>query len=237
LQLRAPDLEITVECSYFEIYSEKVFDLLNPAKSGKDAKALKVRESPVLGPYVQGLKPFAVSSFVEVDHLLEQGQRSRHVAGTAMNATSSRSHAIFALTVTQAFVSDDGTKDDDMEKSSKINLVDLAGSERQAKTMATGARLSEGSAINLSLSSLGMVINALVKASGEGGKAKSHIPYAPHSHRSTTTSLLPHCLRTLRISTRPLERLRVPAHEHCVSMGVCVCVCVCVIATGTEIRY
>lgn len=190
--MKEPGVEISVECSYFEIYSEKVYDLVNPGKAGKEAKALKVRESPVLGPYVQGLKTFAVSSFAEVEQLLEQGQRSRHVAGTAMNAVSSRSHAIFTLTVVQAYVSDDGTKDEDMEKSSKINLVDLAGSERQAKTMAKGARLAEGSAINLSLSTLGMVINALVKASGDGdSKTKTHIPCVPrYLTRASSEALL-----------------------------------------------
>jgi len=176
-KMQEPGKETAVECAYFEIYNEKVFDLLAAQKGKGEKKGLKVRESPVLGPYVQGLKTFTVSSFDEVDKLLRQGQKSRHTGGTAMNPVSSRSHAIFALTVTQAYLDEDGEKDSDMEKSSKVNLVDLAGSERQSKTMARGTRLAEASSINLSLSTLGMVISALVKNGGVEGKKALHVPY------------------------------------------------------------
>ena len=82
-----------------------------------------------------------------------------------MNATSSRSHALFTVHI-------ESMEDGDKVKGSKINLVDLAGSERQSKTEATGDRLKEGAKINLSLTALGNVINALVD-----GKKGGHIPY------------------------------------------------------------
>lgn len=116
----------TVECSYFEIYSEKVFDLLS-RDGGGELPALRVRESPVIGPYVAGLKSFAVENFGMVQELLLQGNKARHVAATSMNAMSSRSHAVFVLKVKHSLDSGDSDSSDAMEKFSQINLVDLAG--------------------------------------------------------------------------------------------------------------
>lgn len=82
-----------------EIYNERVFDLLDPT-GGRD-KALSVRESKSSGPFVEGLTELAVDSFKTVEHLIQQGNTLRHVASTAMNATSSRSHAVFELIVKQ----------------------------------------------------------------------------------------------------------------------------------------
>lgn len=83
--------------SYIEIYNEKVKDLLNPSNKSN----LKVREHPVLGPYVQDLSRLAVSSFEDIDQLMDEGNKARTVAATQMNATSSRSHAVFTIFVTQ----------------------------------------------------------------------------------------------------------------------------------------
>ncbi|KAM0285658.1 hypothetical protein ACHAQH_001364 [Verticillium albo-atrum] len=166
-------LKCTVEVSYLEIYNERVRDLLNPATKGN----LKVREHPSTGPYVEDLAKLVVGSFQEIEHLMDEGNKARTVAATNMNETSSRSHAVFTLMLTQKKL-DVETKME-MEKVAKISLVDLAGSERATSTGATGARLKEGAEINRSLSSLGRVISALADLS-TGKKKKgtgSSVPY------------------------------------------------------------
>ena len=90
-------LDFQVEVSYIEIYNEKVRDLLNPQNKNN----LKVREHPVLGPYVQDLSRLAVNSFEDIDRLMDEGNKARTVAATNMNETSSRSHAVFTIFVTQ----------------------------------------------------------------------------------------------------------------------------------------
>ena len=165
------NLTYTVEVSYLEIYNERVRDLLNPATKGN----LKVREHPSTGPYVEDLAKLAVRSFEEIEHLMDEGNKARTVAATSMNETSSRSHAVFTLTVTQKR-HDEETRMD-TEKVAKISLVDLAGSERATSTGATGARLKEGAEINRSLSTLGRVIAALADLSMGKKKNMSMVPY------------------------------------------------------------
>ncbi|KAJ5511276.1 Kinesin protein 1B [Penicillium expansum] len=169
-------LNCTVEVSYLEIYNERVRDLLNPSNKGN----LKVREHPSTGPYVEDLAKLVVSSFEEIENLMDEGNKARTVAATNMNETSSRSHAVFTLTLTQK--RHDKETSMDTEKVSKISLVDLAGSERANSTGATGARLKEGAEINRSLSTLGRVIAALADVSAgksAAGKKKnaSMVPY------------------------------------------------------------
>lgn len=169
------NLRCTVEVSYLEIYNERVRDLLNPSTKGN----LKVREHPSTGPYVEDLAKLVVSSFNEIEHLMDEGNKARTVAATNMNETSSRSHAVFTLTLTQK--RHDVETNMAMEKVAKISLVDLAGSERATSTGATGARLKEGAEINRSLSTLGRVIAALADLS-EGkkkktGKGAGQVPY------------------------------------------------------------
>ena len=164
-----PNLKCTVEVSYLEIYNERVRDLLNPATKGN----LKVREHPATGPYVEDLAKLAVRSFPEIENLMDEGNKARTVAATNMNETSSRSHAVFTLTLTQK--RHDMETNMDTEKVAKISLVDLAGSERATSTGATGARLKEGAEINRSLSTLGRVIAALADLSS--GKKGSKVPY------------------------------------------------------------
>lgn len=170
-----PNLRCTVEVSYLEIYNERVRDLLNPTTKGN----LKVREHPSTGPYVEDLAKLVVSSFNEIEHLMDEGNKARTVAATNMNETSSRSHAVFTLTVTQKRL--DVETNLAMEKVAKISLVDLAGSERATSTGATGARLKEGAEINRSLSTLGRVIAALADLSDgkkkKGGKGAAQVPY------------------------------------------------------------
>ncbi|KAM0256292.1 hypothetical protein ACHAQJ_005057 [Trichoderma viride] len=162
----------TVEVSYLEIYNERVRDLLNPSTKGN----LKVREHPSTGPYVEDLAKLVVTSFPEIENLMDEGNKARTVAATNMNETSSRSHAVFTLMLTQKKY--DATTKMEMEKVAKISLVDLAGSERANSTGATGARLKEGAEINRSLSTLGRVIAALADLStGKKKKGGSQVPY------------------------------------------------------------
>ncbi|KAL7275130.1 hypothetical protein RUND412_001949 [Rhizina undulata] len=166
-----PNLKCTVEVSYLEIYNERVRDLLNPSTKGN----LKVREHPSLGPYVEDLAKLVVSSFREIENLMDEGNKARTVAATNMNETSSRSHAVFTLILTQK--RHDLETGFDTEKVSRISLVDLAGSERATSTGATGARLKEGAEINRSLSTLGRVIAALADLSNGKKKNASLVPY------------------------------------------------------------
>lgn len=165
------NLTYTVEVSYLEIYNEKVRDLLNPSTKGN----LKVREHPSTGPYVEDLAKLVVRSFPEIQQLMDEGNKARTVAATSMNDSSSRSHAVFTLIVTQKR-HDEETRMD-TEKVAKISLVDLAGSERATSTGATGARLKEGAEINRSLSTLGRVIAALADLSTGKKRNTSMVPY------------------------------------------------------------
>ncbi|XP_062293668.1 kinesin-like protein KIF13B isoform X1 [Scomber scombrus] len=161
----------TVEVSYMEIYNEKVRDLLDPKGS---RQALRVREHKVLGPYVDGLSRLAVASYKDIESLMSEGNKSRTVAATNMNEESSRSHAVFNIILTHTLMDlKSGTSG---EKVSKLSLVDLAGSERAAKTGAAGERLKEGSNINKSLSTLGLVISALADH-GAGKNRSKFVPY------------------------------------------------------------
>jgi hypothetical protein len=177
-----PNLQYRCELSYLEIYNEHVMDLLAPQKKGARKKVLDVREHKTLGPYVPGLQKLAVADYQGIENLMEQGNKIRTVAQTAMNDTSSRSHAVCTLYLTVSQY-DPATKQRG-EKMSRICLVDLAGSERQDKTHAEGARLKEGANINKSLSTLGLVIKALAKKSTK--KKKNFVPYRD----STLTFLL-----------------------------------------------
>jgi kinesin family member 1 len=168
---RDPLLTCTVEVSYLEIYNERVRDLLNPSTKGN----LRVREHPSTGPYVEDLAKLVVQSFQEIDNLMDEGNKARTVAATNMNETSSRSHAVFTLTLTQK--RHDVETRMDTEKVAKISLVDLAGSERQSATGASGARLKEGAEINRSLSTLGRVIATLADLSSGKRKNMSMVPY------------------------------------------------------------
>ncbi|XP_039872765.1 kinesin-like protein KIF13B isoform X6 [Simochromis diagramma] len=161
----------TVEVSYMEIYNEKVRDLLDPKGS---RQALRVREHKVLGPYVDGLSRLAVTSYEDIESLMSEGNKSRTVAATNMNEESSRSHAVFNIILTHTLM--DLRSGTSGEKVSKLSLVDLAGSERAAKTGAAGERLKEGSNINKSLSTLGLVISALAEH-GAGKNKSKFVPY------------------------------------------------------------
>ncbi|KAK3547802.1 hypothetical protein QTP86_031443, partial [Hemibagrus guttatus] len=166
-----PDLSYSVEVSYMEIYCERVCDLLSPVC----AVGLRVREHPILGPYVEDLTTHAVSNYREITELMECGNRARTVAATNMNEASSRSHAVFTLIFSQRHR--DIITNLTTEKVSKISLVDLAGSERAASSGAKGIRLKEGANINKSLTTLGKVISALCDMQNNKKKKSDYIPY------------------------------------------------------------
>ncbi|XP_050580474.1 kinesin-like protein unc-104 isoform X4 [Bombus affinis] len=164
-------LKYSVEVSYMEIYCERVRDLLNPKNKGN----LRVREHPLLGPYVEDLSKLAVMSYQDIHDLIDEGNKARTVAATNMNETSSRSHAVFTIFFTQQ--KQDSATGLVTEKVSKISLVDLAGSERADSTGAKGTRLKEGANINKSLTTLGKVISALAEIATKKKKKADFIPY------------------------------------------------------------
>ena len=164
------EMSYSVEVSYMEIYCERVRDLLNPKNKGN----LRVREHPLLGPYVEDLSKLAVTSYTDIADLMDAGNKARTVAATNMNETSSRSHAVFTIVFTQK--KQDPETNLSTEKVSKISLVDLAGSERADSTGAKGTRLKEGANINKSLTTLGKVISALAEVSKKKKKT-DFIPY------------------------------------------------------------
>lgn len=169
-----PSIQFLVTASYFEIYNEVIFDLLDASdrkkKTSTGKGGLEIKEHPILGVYVKGLQEHVVDNAIKLQKVIDQGMKSRTVASTQMNADSSRSHSVFVITIRQKDI-----QDDDKNIFAKINLVDLAGSERVKSTGASGATLKEGANINKSLSELGNVINALVALAK--GKRGVFVPY------------------------------------------------------------
>ncbi|KAM9130433.1 kinesin-like protein KIF14 isoform 2-T2 [Pangshura tecta] len=165
-----------LEMSYFEVYNEKIHDLLIfKAENGQKKQPLRVREHPVLGPYVEDLTANMVSSYSDIQSWLELGNKQRATAATGMNDKSSRSHSVFTLVMTQTkteFVEEEGH---DHRITSRINLIDLAGSERCSPTQTSEERLKEGVSINKSLLTLGKVISALSEQSQN--RKRAFIPY------------------------------------------------------------
>lgn len=154
-----------IRVSFLELYNEEIIDLLSKSQ---DNQKLEIKENPEIGFYVRDLSNWVVRSPKDMIQLLEKGKELRHTAETKMNGRSSRSHSIFSIIVDNSTTDNTG---DEHIRSGKLNLVDLAGSERQSKTETTGKNFHEGVMINLSLTALGKVINALVS------DKKQHVPY------------------------------------------------------------
>lgn len=154
------NLEFHIKVSYFEIYMDKIRDLLDVTKTN-----LSVHEDKNKATYVKGATERFVSSPEEVMDVIDEGKSNRHVAVTNMNEHSSRSHSVFLINVKQENV------ETQKKLSGKLYLVDLAGSEKVSKTGAEGSVLDEAKNINKSLSALGNVISALAEGN------KSHVPY------------------------------------------------------------
>lgn len=173
---QTPDVSYNVRVSYFEVYNEHVRDLLVPRTDPPNY--LRIRESPSEGPYIKDLTEATVKNYSDLMTHMRKGDVSRTTASTKMNDTSSRSHAVFTITLKQ--IHHDLSTDETTERTARIRLVDLAGSERAKSTEATGQRLREGSNINKSLTTLGRVIAALADPKqGRSGKRKSRdvVPY------------------------------------------------------------
>ncbi|XP_019272041.1 kinesin-like protein KIF15 isoform X2 [Panthera pardus] len=153
------------KCSFIEIYNEQIYDLLDSASAG-----LYLREHIKKGVFVVGAVEQVVTSAAEAYQVLSGGWRNRRVASTSMNRESSRSHAVFTITIESMEKSNETVN----IRTSLLNLVDLAGSERQKDTHAEGVRLKEAGNINRSLSCLGQVITALVDV---GNGKQRHVCY------------------------------------------------------------
>ncbi|XP_064156305.1 kinesin heavy chain-like [Anguilla rostrata] len=181
------NLEFHIKVSYFEIYMEKIRDLLDVTKTN-----LSVHEDKNRVPYVKGCTERFVSSPEEVMDVIDEGKSNRHVAVTNMNEHSSRSHSIFLINIKQEHV------ETEQKLSGKLYLVDLAGSEKVSKTGAEGAVLDEAKNINKSLSSLGNVISALAEGT------KTHVPYRDSKMtRILQDSLGGNCRTTMFICCSP----------------------------------
>ena len=167
-------IRTSTKASFFEIYNERVYDLLSPNATfmEEEGKGLPVRENATKGVYVEGLVEREVSTTMDAMDVLRFGMDNRRVAATNMNRVSSRSHAMFVLTVKSELFSENGMS---KVRMSKFTVVDLAGSERQKATATDGERLKEASMINNSLLCLGQVINSLVDR--EKGKDRNHVPF------------------------------------------------------------
>ncbi|CAL8309783.1 unnamed protein product [Lota lota] len=164
-----------LEMSYFEVYNEKIHDLLVVRDDQNPKMPLRVREHPVHGPYVAELSMHVVSSFSDIQAWLDMGNKQRATAATGMNDKSSRSHSVFTLVMTQTKTEFVEEEEHDHRITSRINLVDLAGSERCNSAQTSGDRLREGASINMSLLTLGKVISAL--ADQVVNRKRIFIPY------------------------------------------------------------
>ena len=162
-----PGADYLVRASFLEIYNENIRDLLAKDQS----KTCDLKGDDESGAYVKDLTTLVVKSASDLANVLRVGKKNRSVGATLMNSESSRSHSIFTITVETSETPEGASDADAHIRVGKLNLVDLAGSERQSKTQASGDRLKEATKINLSLSTLGNVISALVD-----GKSQ-HIPY------------------------------------------------------------
>ncbi|KAJ1188471.1 hypothetical protein NDU88_005232 [Pleurodeles waltl] len=181
------NLEFHIKVSYFEIYMDKIRDLLDVSKTN-----LSVHEDKNRVPYVKGCTERFVSSPEEVMDVIDEGKANRHVAVTNMNEHSSRSHSIFLINIKQENV------ETEKKLCGKLYLVDLAGSEKVSKTGAEGAVLDEAKNINKSLSALGNVISALAEGT------KTHVPYRDSKMtRILQDSLGGNCRTTIIICCSP----------------------------------
>ncbi|XP_068091792.1 kinesin-1 heavy chain [Hyperolius riggenbachi] len=180
------NLEFHIKVSYFEIYLDKIRDLLDVSKTN-----LSVHEDKNRVPYVKGCTERFVCSPEEVMDTIDEGKSNRHVAVTNMNEHSSRSHSIFLINVKQE------NTQTEQKLSGKLYLVDLAGSEKVSKTGAEGAVLDEAKNINKSLSALGNVISALAEGS-------VYVPYRDSKMtRILQDSLGGNCRTTIVICCSP----------------------------------
>lgn len=160
------DNDFTVNCSFVELYQEKLYDLLSANQRDQSVVDIREVEGKVVIP---NLTERIVKDTMTTTKCLMDGSSFRAVGSTAMNAQSSRSHAIFTVTVQKI-----SKEDPSSATIAKFHLVDLAGSERSKKTQAVGEQFKEGVKINQGLLALGNVISALGSSNPNDNK---HISY------------------------------------------------------------
>ncbi|XP_068455089.1 kinesin-like protein KIF21B isoform X3 [Clinocottus analis] len=191
-QAGTPPPEFKVSAQFLELYNEEVLDLFDEARDPENRNrksSIKIHEDAGGSIYTTGVTSRLVNSKEELLQCLKLGALSRTTASTQMNATSSRSHAIFTIHLCQMRVCPQAAAQNEAEGldelngsiaqpefetlTAKFHFVDLAGSERLKRTGATGERAREGISINCGLLALGNVISALGDQSKKGG----HVPY------------------------------------------------------------
>lgn len=181
-QLILQRINSEISMTYVELYNEQARDLLTDQHADNKAR---VREHPVRGPYVEGLKEIQVNEYEDFMAALREGNARRSTAATGSNKNSSRSHAIVTLALKQTRfgpLNDKTAGEIGYAKEqliSNIKLVDLAGSERMAKTKlySQQSRMKEGTLINQSLSVLGRCINLLSQNTSSKPPKAHVIPY------------------------------------------------------------
>ena len=196
----SPDIEFSVKCQYYQIYNEKIQDLIDTRKTD-----LAIREDKNKGIWVEDCTEEYVESEEEMFNFFQSGASNRAVASTKMNALSSRSHSLFAVIIYQRNIITESSK------TGKIYFVDLAGSEKMSKAGIEGnMQLKEAQNINKSIMTLGMVINALTK----GAK---HVPYRDSKLTrvlqeslggNSLTNLIINCSPSMINQTESLSTLR-----------------------------
>ena len=155
-----------VSLSYLEIYNETIRDLLVP---GGSKGGLMLREDANQGVSVAGLSSHHPQNVEEVMDMIMRGNEYRTMSPTDANATSSRSHAVLQINVSQK---DRNADINEPHTMATLSVIDLAGSERASATKNRGERLLEGANINKSLLALGGCINALCDP-----RKRNHVPY------------------------------------------------------------
>lgn len=181
--------DFTVKCSFVELYNEQCYDLLSP--NPRDQSIVDVREidKKVVIP---NLTEVTVSDTIATTNYLMKGSADRAVASTAMNAASSRSHAIFTVSIEKV-----PKECKSAATIAKFHMVDLAGSERSKKTQTVGENFREGVNINKGLLALGNVISALGDPKNQNG---GHVGYRDSKLTRLLTDSLGGNSMTLSIS-------------------------------------
>ncbi|NWS96627.1 KI20A protein, partial [Mionectes macconnelli] len=184
------DVQFSIWVSFFEIYNELIYDLLDPTLSGQNRKrqTLRLCEDQTGNPYVKDLNWFNVQDANEAWKLLKLGRKNQSFASTHMNQNSSRSHSVFSIRILHL----QRGGGEVVPKISELSLCDLAGSER-CKDQKSGDRMKEANNINTSLHTLGRCIAALrqnqqsrwASRAPEGGCGRAVllsqlIPVSPH---------------------------------------------------------
>ena len=183
-QVSQEELKCTTYCSFLQIYNEKMFDLLQDMKA---KNPLTVREDKHHGIFVEGLSEYVITNAHEAFALLRRGERNRIKRSTHMNMNSSRSHSIFQLLLETDQVDKNG-----MLRKAKLSFIDLAGSEKINKEEEMGVKhMQELRNINLSLTTLGKVIQILGKPSSLANSHSQHlvIPHVPFRDSKLTRIL------------------------------------------------